>query len=687
MRSPLRILILVVTSVAPGILAESPVRILLSPKTIVTDSHADSNLPSEEQISADIRSKLSGIYGPQMFDVDNQTEMISADEPLVVLLPSVTLARVSDEERAGVIHEFNAILVGDVSVLDPWTDASLYSATRMVSVSFEIGDSEMSHYPERASAAFTQAAQAWVDAVVAELKQNISPFHLAASTLAWPKGAKDAVGGIWPVGSAEGVRTGVALDGGSGHFVKVAMAFPQYSIVSDAANAARVIGQGEPYSLVVVQKPTERPEPTVQIRWLGRDPEERNVDRADLISVDAIKALFHNYLTKQGGIRVLPAEENNPAVKAQLDLLAQQISARTKQVAGNTTTFARENLIMRAAEHPDSRIGLGLLEMYHGTKTGPDGDVQNYYRATFLAASEERVGNEENPQYAVNGLVRQVEELASTEKAGIRTQDISAVYLTLFRNAMIHLAEKARTLPIGSDNSGGWKEGTFQGAGVNWEGTVPATLMPVSWLRPLGDLRSETGKDLGMLYRPLVPRKGFMNVGSVSHEKVEAGDILRYRDSQSAPRPMVGLRIVVTDAREAWIPDDPLMLMLDAVQLQEHSKLSVICFEQPEDEPAGIETNLLVKLSLLKAETMPNGAQFKGQWRLQVRRTEADAAAPALFQNGIEYDSPVAVQGHEGMLAPADLGGWGASYMESAMRSLLTSSFQNNLENSLKGKP
>jgi len=209
--------------------------------------------------------------------------------------------------------------------------------------------------------------------------------------------------------------------------------------------------------------------------------------------------------------------------------------------------------------------------------------------------------------------------------------------------------------------------------------------VPVSWLRPLGNLRSETGKDLGMLYRPLVPGKGFMNVGSVSQEKVEAGDILRYRDSQSAPRPIVGLRVAVTEPRESWIPDDSLLLMLDAVQLQEHSKLSVICFDKPEEESAGIETNVFVKLSLLKADAMPNGAQFKGQWRLQVRRTEADAGAPALFQNGIEYDSPFAVQGHETMLAPLDLGGWGASYMENAMKTLLASSFQNNLESSLKG--
>ena len=46
--------------------------------------------------------------------------------------------------QAGSVHSFDTIVVGDVSALDPWTGANLYSATRMVSGKVQLGQSALS---------------------------------------------------------------------------------------------------------------------------------------------------------------------------------------------------------------------------------------------------------------------------------------------------------------------------------------------------------------------------------------------------------------------------------------------------------------------------------------------------------------------------------------------------------------
>ena len=52
---------------------------------------------------------------------------------MLVVLPVLTAVRVAQEISAGTILRLDASLIGSLSVVDPWTRANLYSATRMVS--------------------------------------------------------------------------------------------------------------------------------------------------------------------------------------------------------------------------------------------------------------------------------------------------------------------------------------------------------------------------------------------------------------------------------------------------------------------------------------------------------------------------------------------------------------------------
>ena len=60
----------------------------------------------------------------------------------------------------------------------------------------------------------------------------------------------------------------MTLNGGGGRFARVTAAFPKFSLLEDSADPSRAHGPGEQYSITLVDKSTERPEPSVQLVWL-----------------------------------------------------------------------------------------------------------------------------------------------------------------------------------------------------------------------------------------------------------------------------------------------------------------------------------------------------------------------------------------------------------------------------------
>ena len=447
MKRRLSVGFLILTAVLCGgrAYAEVPVRFVVAKQVILADHEHSGYLQHSDELATEFNTKFKAAFPNQVLDLDDPEQTVSAEDHVVLIIPTITIARMTDERVAGTIHNFDAFVVGDVSAVDPWTDASLYSGTRMVYSKFKVGDSEMPALDRLAGSAFKAVSSQWMDKTIEQMRTRFAPFALTGKTLPIPEKARKFTGGIWPYGFTHGVRTGKTLRGTPGKFAKVIATFPHYSIIEDVANPTRIISGGEQYSLTIVEKPTERGEPLVQLAWLGASPSSPVGEHSHVLSVSAMLSLFDNYLTKDGGVRILPHrlyEDTEP----QLEQLDEEMNRASKGVVRTLQVSYRANLVQEASENPDRKIELGIVERYHGTRVKPSGAKENYYRVTIAACLRERTGPDNFPVYAVSSVLQHVEELANVEEAGVREVDPESVYLTLFRNAVIHIAEKLQKM-------------------------------------------------------------------------------------------------------------------------------------------------------------------------------------------------------------------------------------------------
>jgi hypothetical protein len=660
-------------------LAEIPVHYVLAGQVVMADLSPSQYLPQDAYLALEFQSKFKAAFPGQVINLDDPDQWISPSERVIIIIPKITIARTTDDLRAGSVHDFESLVVGDVSAIDPWTNATLYSGTRMISTQSEIGDSEISHADTSLRVAFRNSADKWMDATIDQMRRNFAPFVLDAATLAIPQKAKQFKGGIWPFGAGRGVRVGQTLSAGGGHFAKVSAAFQNYSVISDVANPARVIPAGEEYSMTLVDKPTDRPEPRIEISWLGNAPSAPEGNTVHVISTSALVSLFGNYLSKDGGFKILPPGLDNVAAENQLRLLSQKVSSRSKEAVLNYGDFARDNFVQRANHNPDRKVEIGVLERYHGAKTKPDGSKLNYYRVTLAASIEERAGTDESPVYAVASVVTQAEELQNVEAAGIREIDPSSVYLTLYRNAIIHLAEKARASMAGPYQVDVQKDSVVSGSGIDWSGNQPGAFTPLSWLRPYGEVVSSDNKPLGTLYRVMLPTQGYLNVSSVSREKLEAGDILRYKSSSQKSRPLVGITLAEREVPPEWVPEKRWLEILAGSDLANAGNAQIIPLVDGDPTPFGIEKTATVKIGALGVSSEGKTTTFTGQWRCQVRAQGSEPTAPPLLQFGLQSDLPVTLKSNDPSLIPLDTGGWGLDYTLNALKAFAEMGSKKNI--------
>jgi hypothetical protein len=660
--------------------AEIPVRFILARQVIMADRLPSPYLPEANDLDLAFRSRFEAAFPHQVLNLDSSDQMISPDERVIVIVPTITFARLTDELKAGDVHNFSALVVGGVSAIDPWTDANLYSGTRLFSSNFEIGDSVISHKDVAARDNFKISVDKWLDATIDQMKSNLAPFVLDAPTLAIPEKAKQFKGGIWPFGSERGVKVGQTLNGGPGHYAKVVASFQKYSLITDTSNPLRTIRAGEHYSLTLVDKPTDRPEPSIELSWLGNPPSAAAGDQTEVLSSGAMVSLFDNYLSKGEGVKILPPGIDNPQTKEQLNKLAQEISSHSKLVAGNVGSFERENLVIKAASNPDFRIEIGVLERYHGTKAKPDGTIENYYRLTLAASVEERIGSEDAPLYAIVSVVKQAEELANVEAIGIRKLDPSGTYLTLYRNAVIHLASKVQESSITPHQVGTLQEAIVTPGGIDWKGAKPGSFAPMSWLRPAGEVLGNDGKPIGTLYRFMQPAQGYLNLSVVAKEKLEAGDVLRYQSDSKLARPVVALELMTRGALPAWLPESSWLLRFAGNSFGLADDVQIVPLQEGETVPFGVQKISFVKVAALGASSQGQTVTFTGQWRCLVRAQESEPDAPPLLQIGIQSDSPVTLKNAGPSLQPLDTGGWGLDYTLNALTSLTAAGGQQGIK-------
>ncbi len=525
-----------------GLQSAPRVAFVSSRSVIVSDPIPDSNLPAPADRDALFRRKLETAYAGQILQLGPNT-MISPDERVLLVVPSITAARTTHQVKAGSIHNFESVIVGDVSAVDPWTGTILYSATRMVIGEISLGQSKINETSTEIPKAFRVTYDRWLDACIEQMKRDLEPFDLTADTLAAPEKARNSPGGIWPFGSERGVRQGATLMSPNGQLAEVTSVYPKFSAIRDIASFSRAIPAGETYSLTVVERPSSRPEPRVALFWLGLPLIPPSSSGGQSISSDVALSLFANYLTRSGALRILPQQSSLPAVQDQFRAISDDVSRHSKLVVQNAITLQRDSLVRLAAEAPEYSVEFGVLDSYLGSRTRPDGSVEHLFRVTFAAAIHGRTDSEESPIYPVMSVVRHTEELARIEMHGVREEDPASAWLTVSRNGLIRLAKEVLD-KISSQDRGNlaWREAVVSADhhSINWNGAPPMPTAPITWLRAVGPVVNIRGETLGTYFNRQAPAQGFLNSRVLNSEKLHAGDVLRFQ-SIGTPTATLGL--------------------------------------------------------------------------------------------------------------------------------------------------
>lgn len=652
------------------LLAQVPVKLALPPELLVTDPSADGRLPAEPRLRDLFEQKAAAAFPSQLMRL-SADEMIAPDERVLILVPTLRAARLTREVTAGVIDRYEAVVVGDLSLLDPWTNTNLFSATRMVAATVELGRSQAGRKEELLRQAFEAAVARWMDTCLTQLKERAAPFVLDGSTLSSP--AATLKGGIWPFGRDRGVKKGTTLRG-QGHFAKVIDVASKYALIRDVADAERKLPAGERYTLTVVDKPTERPEPTVALAWRGAQPRAPQGTAVRTLDSDAFLGLLGNYLSQAGGLRLLPADPRRAAAKAQLQRLHAHIARHSQLAQANFLSLEQRETAQAALEAPDRRVDLGVLGAYHGTRRKPDGSLEHYYRIHLGAALFARVGEGDAACYPLRSFQEHTEELAQVEQEGIRELDANAAWFTVCRNAVIRLSAKVQTellaMPVGDL---AWKEGVVDAQGTpQWKGGAPARFTPLQWYRSGGDLKDATGRSLGPLWLPQSASKGFLNLVSLRAEKLSAGDVLRFSGSP-ATEPLIPLAPPVLESPVSWLPDARWLAPMAAQALMAPGACGFLLAEEASVSSAQV----VIQVGALGSKTTGDTTTFTGQWRVRLQ-VGMETEAP-LLKFGLQTDHSQTLEKPAEALRPLDTGAWAMDYLRDTLRRLAETATKKNL--------
>lgn len=647
--------------------AEMPVRYVLAQGVTLVDPAPDARFDAKSIANGEFRSRFEAAFPGQVIEL-GPDRMISPDERVIVILPRITAVRVAHMVQAGSVHSFDTIIVGDVSALDPWTGANLYSATRMVSGKIQLGQSALSEGDAKIREGFRDTYSRWMAAALEETREKLAPFVLDSGTIMVPDQMRKSPGGIWPFGSARGLRLGATLSGTIGHFARVTHVAGRFSTIEDVSDPKRQIPQGERYTLTVVQKPTERPEPRVALSWAGLPPAIPE-SQIQVLDPDAMLGLFSDYISKSGGLKLLPLDLAGATARGEVQKLKEQVARFSKLASNGVMTLHAETLVQAALEAPEYRVEVGVVERYHGLRTGANQSIEHYYRVTLAAAAYGRCGSEESAQYPLQRIIQHSEELAEITRDGVREIDPADAWFTVTRNAVIHLSEKIvkelTTQAPGTES--GWRHGSVQpDRSIVWESGAPPAGAPIEWLRPSGEVRAASGEVLGKFERPMAPSQGYLNAQVLQREKLEPGDALRYQ--ATAVLPVVGLAIETMAPAPDWMIEPAWLLKLAADGLSHALGFRIVPLEQAAS--GRVERMLILNVAALKADTSQDGALFSGQWRLRLVDASVGASANPRFKMGVQTDARVDKESSAPSLKPPDVSGWALKYVADSMTKL-----------------
>lgn len=642
-------------------------RYILAPAIIQADKAAYS-FRSEEQLQGlhrefvrSVETTFPGLHRPL-----SETNLLNPDQQTVLLVPQLTVVRRSKSSIAGTLDRYEAVLVGDITLMDPWSMTRLFSATRMVVRAKELSrDGYSSDQISRAiQEAFEDAGRAWIRECLSEVKAHAHPFSLRAEVLPSQSGVRlKGGGGFWPYGSHEGLNRLTLLAGPNRKRLKVREVFPHFSVVADALDPSRSLDSSEAYEAALVRDEaiTDRSEPRVAIQWIGPLPATPSPTMGIPLSAQGWAGLLANYLGKDGRFRILPipifeeglAADSWDALKDRL----RSFSNRTKE------EFTQDATAVKAQEDPDVRVEIGLADIYYGTMPGEMGSTDHYFNVTWALRWFERDGEggegEGSGRLLFKGVEFHREQSALRTKTGLRELDLDSAWFNLCRNGIIRIAKLvADRIRPAQVSRRGVVNATHK---VTWQGQAPDPNSRLSLRRAMGVIRNKEGKDLGTYFGKEEP------ITLAKVDRCDPGDEIRVLSGSKGPLVTL-LPLDLPEGpgllRQEWIQSRLADLLLKALpmELDFHDTL-------PTGPGESDQTRYLrLRVDTLRVEPQPNAMNLGGTWRLRLYKGTYDSQGEPVFKLGLRREGPVPF-GQASM--PRDTGSAVLGYQNSALDELI----------------
>ena len=633
---------------AQGVEGNPSVKFLLVDQVLVADPAAALEPELGAQILKQLQDRFKAHFPGQCRDFEGG--QMDPGDRVVLVLPVLNGVRVVETVKAGSIHVFEAVVVGSLNVIDPWTDATLYSATRMLKTVVELGESRLEQKEARLREAFRDAGIQWATVCVQEIKDRCQPFVLSGPLLDPPPGLK--TGGVWPFGARRGVR-GIPISRSRRTSFQLQTILPGYSIIQTTLPTKELLPAGEIVELTVVERPAERGERLVSLKGvdlsLKRVPQALTAqDASAFLPRDILLSIAREYLTKGQALRILPVTLPEEAAK-QWALIREQANARFSRVreSGQSVSVSRDSKTDESLANPDLMVEFRILNVYHGIRRQDNGVVQHLYRCQLGATALKFEKDQQNPSFNQEGTppaivvaLDHTEEIPLEELPGIREIDQKALWFSLCRNAMIGLAEKLRNqLEKVPHNRPIYHEGRVEASGqIQWMGRKPSPSQPLDWLRPSGELMDPDGRSLGVFFQLPRPVQGVRpTLNSLGAEKLKPGDQLRFKD-MALQKPPVWLMPPELD-KESGIGLEEVHLFLAMELLRQIPNAQFVRVDDPE-QASGPAKGLKVMLSAWTEKVSLGKTSLSAQAR--IRLMKVPEGPEPLFKAGVLVEHQIA---------------------------------------------
>ena len=550
---------------APQVARADETKFILTDTFLLSDPLADPHAGSAEQLKARFFAAFAAGFPNRIIHL-NVDRMLGSEERAVIVIPRLTAIRLGIDEISPGLREYIPIVSGEIRILDPWSNAVIYSAVQNGFGAIRIGESAGARSEDDLRSYFAKAFENWMSACFDQLRNRLSVFELRSVTLTLPPATTKLPGGAWPFGSDRDVRVGQVLTGTQP--ARVTAVFPHYASIEDSTSPSHPVAAGLPYVLAVVQNASGRREPRVSVEWIGGPPSSPPGVAATALSSEALLSIFAGALAAAAPVRVLLPDPASPGERETLTKTSAEISRFSLLAKGPLMDLHRDSMLQLAKEDPDYRISLFGLGSYIGSKE--DGDQTLIANRIALGAAVFRRVEAAQPFYALERVLVENELGGSYALGKKRTSDPSSVWLVVSSHRATDLAKRtaaAGLLGEPGDTSRFIQASINSSTSPDWpSGAAPGAHTPLQWSRPFGTVALGTPPTPEPYFHTLQPEGGFLTFSELARQKIKPGDQLRYAASTIGAFPVVLRMGIGTDSNSfPWAQEILAALVASAI--------------------------------------------------------------------------------------------------------------------------